>query len=71
MECGLLEGILQGPIPYYQLCMQYSVDIRRENQIEKRKYCNYLGMDLDFSEKGAVKVSMIKYLKKIVDSFPE
>ena len=51
--------------------MQYSVDIRRENQIEKRKYCNYLGMDLDFSEKGAVKVSMIKYLKKIVDSFPE
>ena len=28
-------------------------------------------MDLDFSEKGAVKVSMIKYAKKIIGAFPE
>ena len=32
---------------------------------------DYLGMDLDFSEKGAVKVSMIKYVKKIIGAFPE
>ena len=32
---------------------------------------DYLGMDLDYSEKGQVKVSMIKYLKKILAAFPE
>ena len=32
---------------------------------------DYLGMDLDFSTKGAAKVSMIKYLKKIIVDFPE
>ncbi len=32
---------------------------------------NYLGMDLDFSTKGAAKVSMIKYLKKIIIHFPK
>lgn len=28
-------------------------------------------MDLDFSKKGAVRVSMIKYLHKILEGFPE
>ena len=32
---------------------------------------DYLGMDLDFSEKGSVKLSMINYVKKIMDGFPE
>eukprot|EP00970_Alexandrium_tamarense_P015266 scaffold4923_cov115-Alexandrium_tamarense.AAC.1 len=32
---------------------------------------DYLGMDLDYSEKGKVKVSMIKYVKKIIDGFPD
>ena len=32
---------------------------------------DYLGMDLDFSTKGTVKVSMIKYRKKIFEAFPE
>ena len=30
-----------------------------------------MGMYIDFSEKGSVKVSMIKYVKKIIDTFPE
>ena len=32
---------------------------------------DYLGMDLDYSTKGAVKVSMIKYLRKVFEDFPE
>ena len=32
---------------------------------------DYLGMDLDYSTKGAVKISMIKYLRKVFEDFPE
>jgi hypothetical protein len=32
---------------------------------------DYLGMDLDYSEKGVVKVSMIKYLTNLLQEFPE
>ena len=35
------------------------------------KVHDYLGIYLDFSEKGALKVSMIKYSKKSIDTFPE
>lgn len=31
----------------------------------------YLGMDLDYSEKGKCKISMAGYTKEIIDSFPE
>ena len=34
------------------------------------KVHEYLGMNLDYSRKGAVKVSMIKYLQKVEDEFP-
>ena len=32
---------------------------------------DYLGMDLDYSETGKVKVSMIKYLTSLLQEFPE
>ena len=32
---------------------------------------DYLGMDLDYSEKGNMKVSMIKYLMNLLQEFPE
>ncbi len=32
---------------------------------------NYLGMDLDYSEKGILKVSMTNYMDKIIEDFPE
>ena len=36
------------------------------------KVHDYLGMDLDFSsEPGAMIISMIKYLQKVIDEFPE
>ena len=31
----------------------------------------YLGIDVDFSGMSALKVSMIKYVKKILGTFPE
>ena len=32
---------------------------------------NYLGIYLDYSEIGLLKVSMIKYIQKVLDKFPE
>ena len=32
---------------------------------------DYIGMDLDYSTKGEVKIGMIKYLQKVEDEFPE
>ena len=31
----------------------------------------YLGVDLEYSELGMVKMSMIKFLQKVLDGFPE
>ena len=39
--------------------------------MKRVKVHNYLGIDLYFSENGDVNVSMIKYVKKIIDAFPE
>ena len=39
--------------------------------VNRGKVHDYLGMDLDYSTPGQLKVSMIKYLKKIFVSFPE
>jgi hypothetical protein len=35
------------------------------------KHHEYLGMDLDYSERGKVKIRMIPYLQGILDDFPE
>jgi len=35
------------------------------------KVHNYLGMDLDHSTNGHVKMSMIKYFNKVLEAFPE
>ena len=43
----------------------------KELKVKRVNFHDYFGMDFDFCEKGAVKVSMIKYAKKIVDAFPE
>jgi hypothetical protein len=32
---------------------------------------DYLGMDLDYSTKGQVKIGQIRYTKKMIDEFPE
>jgi hypothetical protein len=32
---------------------------------------DYLGMDLDFSIKGKVKIGQIKYTRKMIDEFPK
>ena len=40
------------------------INIWKLNQIDKSKNQDYLVMDLDFPLEGAVKVSMIKYVKK-------
>ena len=40
--------------------------------VSRGKAHDYLGMDLDFSsEPGAMIISMIKYLQKVIEEFPE
>ena len=39
--------------------------------VSRGKVHDYLGMDLDYSGHRNVKISMIKYLKKIFVAFPE
>ena len=39
--------------------------------VKRGKVHDYLGMDLDFSQKGTLKVSMIPYTGKVIQEFPE
>ena len=39
--------------------------------IHRGKVHDYLGMYLDFSSNKVLKIGMIKYLKKILEEFPE
>jgi hypothetical protein len=32
---------------------------------------NYLGVDLEFQQDGRLSVSMVNYLKNVIDGFPE
>ena len=40
-------------------------------KLKRENFHNDLGMDIDFSENGSVKVSILKYVKKIKHAFPE
>ena len=40
-------------------------------KVKRGKVRDYFGMDIGFSEKIALKVSMIKYVKKTMDAFSE
>jgi hypothetical protein len=39
--------------------------------VHRGKIHDYLGVDLDFSQKGVVRASMIRYLAKLIEEFPE
>ena len=39
--------------------------------VTRGKVHDYLGMDLDYTKRGTLRVSMIKYLGKVFDDFPE
>jgi hypothetical protein len=45
----------------------YGEDIR----VSRGRVHDYLGMTLDFTNKGEVKVTMIDYLKGVINDFPE
>ena len=50
---------------------KYSAVIYREITIKRGWEHNYLGMVLNYLEKGKLKVTMKDYTKKILDSFTE
>ena len=39
--------------------------------VKHGKVNDFLGIDWDYSKKGVVKVSMIKYISNIIKEFPE
>ncbi len=39
--------------------------------VHRGKIHDYLGMDLDYSKEGKIKVCMIRYLIKLIQVFPE
>ena len=45
--------------------------IYRKLEVTRGPLQTYLDMDFDFTEKGVVSVSMINYMKEIVEEFPE
>ena len=49
----------------------YNRDGLKKITINRGDVHDYLGMDLDYSKKGTVRVSMIKYASKILKDFPE
>ena len=52
------------------LSVRYDTDDKKLNVIRGPKH-DYLGMNLDFSELGTVKIDMTPYITKIVEAFPE
>ena len=40
-------------------------------RVSRGKKHDYLGMNLDFTEKGKLRISMVPFLKKVVEEFPE
>eukprot|EP00957_Ditylum_brightwellii_P032859 2491532-Ditylum_brightwellii.AAC.1 len=51
--------------------IQWFESIYGNVRISRGKHHDYLGMNLDFSEKGKVKISMVPFLKKAIEEFPE
>jgi len=41
-----------------------------EVKITRGKYHEYLGMKLDYSQAGSIKIDMIDYVKIMIESFP-
>ena len=52
------------------LAQRYDTDDKKLNVVRGHKH-DYLGMNLDFSTPGEVKIDMINYIKKIIKAFPE
>jgi hypothetical protein len=52
------------------LAQRYDTDHKKLNIVRGPRH-DYLGMNLDFSNKGEVRIDMIVYITKIINAFPE
>jgi hypothetical protein len=52
------------------IAKRYDTDDKKLNVVRGHKH-NYLGMNFDFSQQGAVRIDMIPYINKIIVAFPE
>ena len=49
----------------------YLSKIHGDVKVQRGRIHEYLGMTLDYTTKGEVQVSMISYMKNIINEFPE
>jgi hypothetical protein len=52
-------------------CERLEIITRGRERSNKDNNHDYLGMDLDLSNAGEVKIAMINYLKEVLEDFPE
>ena len=50
----------------YSLTPSFTYELKSQGDTHQ-----YLGMDMDFGEKGKLKMSMVPFLKKTINEFPE
>ena len=66
-----LQGLHKDENVVSAFCVKMSQLYGSGTKSSRGKVHNFLGMDLDWSRDGVFIVSMIKYLQKIIDDFPE
>ncbi len=52
------------------LAKRYNTDDKKLNVVRGPRH-DYLGMNLDLSQQGEVRIDMIPYIRNIIDAFPE
>jgi hypothetical protein len=55
----------------FDKCLQDNYGAHREVTVHWGKIDEYLGMEIDYSMKGKVKISMIEYVENMLKDFPE
>lgn len=51
--------------------IQWFESIYGNVRVSRGKVHDYLGMNLDYTDRGKVKISMVPFLKQVIDEFPE
>ena len=58
-------------ITLFAICMSKKLGGKLPLTVRRGKVHDFLGMDMDWSDKGKVKCSQIKYLAQVIRDFPE
>ena len=71
MACGSSEVITQRYFRDHIFDQYLPTRYGDQLSVKRGQLHDYLGMEMDYSTKGEVKIGMIKYLKKVEDKYPK